>query len=248
MQPLNLNDVIEYIQANIGDFHQRREESLGKLKLQDVLKKKNPYLFRAKNVSAPDLVKGLLDAHLSSQEEGIFGDFLEGLAIFVCRKVFNGRKSAAEGIDLEFERDDALYITSIKSGPNWGNSSQVKRLKENFTQAKRILRARNKSANIVAVNGCCYGRDAKPDKGEYLKICGQEFWTLISANDRLYIDIVYPLNHEAKKRSEEFAEKYAVVLNLFIGEFLLDFCVQGKIDWEKLVEFNSGKEQRKKRK
>lgn len=241
MQLLNLNDVNEYIQANIGDFHQRREEGLGKLKLHDVLKKKNPYLFRAKNVPAPDLVKGLLDAHLSSQEEGIFGDFLEGLAIFVCKNVFNGRKSAAEGIDLEFERDGALYIVSVKSGPNWGNSSQVKRMKENFTQAKRILRARNKNANIVAVNGCCYGRDTKPDKGEYLKICGQEFWTLISSNDHLYIDIVYPLNHEAKKRSEEFAERYAVVLNLFIEEFLRDFCAQGKIDWEKLVEFNSGK-------
>ena len=114
-------------------------------------------------------------------------------------------------------------------------------MKENFTQAKRILRAGNRNANIVTVNGCCYGRDSKPDKGDYLKICGQEFWELISTNDRLYIDIIHPLNYEAKKRSEEFAEKYAVVLNLFVEEFLRDFCVQGKIDWEKLVKFNSGK-------
>jgi len=241
MQPLNLNDVVQYIEENIGDFHQRREASLGNLKLQTVIKKKNPYLFRAKNLLAPDLVRSLLDAHLSSQEEGIFGEFLEGLAIFVCEKVFNGRKSAAEGIDLEFKREDTLYIISVKSGPNWGNSNQIKRMKENFTQAKRILRAGNRNTNIVTVNGCCYGRDSKPDKGDYLKICGQEFWELISANDRLYIDIIHPLNHEAKKRSEEFAEKYAVVLNLFVEEFLRDFCVQGKIDWEKLVKFNSGK-------
>jgi len=33
--------------------------------------------------------------------------------------------------------------------------------------------------NIVAVNGCCYGRDNRPDKGDYLKYCGQRFWEFI---------------------------------------------------------------------
>ena len=87
----------------------------------------------------PEFVKNILDAHLSSQEETIFGRFLEDLAIFVCSQVYGGRKSAAEGIDLEFETDSTKYIVSIKSGPNWGNSSQVKKLRDNFKRAKRIL-------------------------------------------------------------------------------------------------------------
>ena len=29
------------------------------------------------------------------------------------------------GIDLEFDKDGVRYIVTIKSGPNWGNSSQI---------------------------------------------------------------------------------------------------------------------------
>ena len=242
MKLLNLNDVVKFVEANIGEFHERRAASLQTLKLGEVLKKKNPYLFKAKNINdAHDLVKLLLDAHLSSQEETIFGDFLEKLAIFVCGKVFNGRKSSAEGIDLEFTREDILYIVSIKSGPNWGNSSQIKRMIENFKQAKRILRTGNNQLNVQAINGCCYGRMSKPDKGDYLKLCGQEFWEFISANDHLFVDIVEPLSYQAEERSEEILLEYARVLNLFTQEFMGNFCVDGRIDWDKLVRFNSGK-------
>ena len=84
MKPLNLNDVVLFVEENIGDFHQRRAESLRKLKLTQVIERKNPYLYKAKNITtAQDLVKLLLDAYLSSQEEAIFGEFLEKLAIFV---------------------------------------------------------------------------------------------------------------------------------------------------------------------
>lgn len=47
MQTL-LNDVVQYVEQNIGTFHQKRIESLTSLKLDRVLKRKNPYLFKAK--------------------------------------------------------------------------------------------------------------------------------------------------------------------------------------------------------
>jgi hypothetical protein len=115
MNQLNPNDVVEFVEKNIGSFHKRRADNLTTLKLNKVLERKNPYLFKAKNIStAQDLVKLLLDAHLSSQEEAIFGEFLEELAIFVCNKVFNGRKSSAEGIDLEFERENIRNCSGIR--------------------------------------------------------------------------------------------------------------------------------------
>ena len=77
-----------------------------------------------------------MEAHLSSQEETIFGGFLEELAIFICAQVYGGQKSSAEGIDLEFIKDGIRYIVSIKSGPNWGNSNQVARLKDNSQKLK----------------------------------------------------------------------------------------------------------------
>lgn len=242
MRQLNPSEVVAFIEENIGDFHERRAASLRKLQLAQVLKKKNPYLFKAKNINdAHDLVKLLLDAHLSSQEETIFGEFLEKLAIFVCGRVFDGRKSSAEGIDLEFMRDDALYIVSVKSGPNWGNSGQVKRMVENFRQAKRIFRSSNTKANIQAINGCCYGRDNRPDKGDYLKLCGQEFWRFISDSDRLFVEIIEPLDYQAKERTKEFLVEYSRNLNLFTQEFMDVFCIDGRIDWDKLVRFNSGR-------
>ncbi len=244
MRQINLNEVVNFIEQNIGEFHERRAYSLQTLKLSQVLKRKNPYLFKAKNINdAHDLVKLLLDAHFSSQEETIFGEFLERLAIHVCGKAFDGRKSVAEGIDLEFKRDDVLYIVAVKSGPNWGNSGQVKRMVDNFKQAKRILRTGNAKANIQAINGCCYGQDNKPDKGDYLKLCGQEFWEFISGSDRLFVDIVEPLGYQAKERNEEFLVEYARILNLFTQSFMDNFCVNGIIDWDKLVRFNSGKKQ-----
>ena len=124
MQSIKLSEVKKYVEKNIGIFHLKRLQSLESLKLSNVLKRKNPYLFKAKNIlTAEELVRTFLDAHLSSQEETIFGDFLEELAIYINAKVYNGVKSAAEGIDLEFTKDSIRYIVSVKSGPNWGNSS-----------------------------------------------------------------------------------------------------------------------------
>ena len=241
MKLITQQAIADYVEANIQDFHQRRLENLQKLKLMTVVKRKNPYLFKAKNINtAQDFVRIILDAFLSSQEEGIFGGFLEGLAIFICSEVYGGQKSSAEGIDLEFERDGIRYIVSIKSGPNWGNSSQVAKLRDNFRKTKRILNTNTLSTNVVAVNGCCYGKDQKPDKDDYLKLCGQQFWEFISGDSNLYIDIIQPLGHQAKQKNEQFMQEYAKAVNKFTFEFIGTFCdAEGNILWEEIVKFNS---------
>jgi hypothetical protein len=229
--------LVKFIEKNIPDFHKKRIESLGKLKLKKVLARKNPYLFKAKHTeSAADLVKQLLAAHLSSQEETVFGDFLESLAIFVCTEVFGGRKSTTEGIDLEFEREAVRYAVSIKSGPHWGNSSQIKKMRNDFRQARKIVKY-----PIEAINGCCYGR-AVADHGDYKKLCGQAFWELISGDAGMYQEIIEPLGHKAKARNDAFYKEYSKVENKFTEEFIRDFCAGDKsIDWNKLVAFNSEK-------
>ena len=240
MKSIEISDVKTYVENNIGSFHLKRLENLEKLKLSKILKRKNPYLFKAKNIlTAQDLVKTLLDAHLSSQEETIFGDFLEGLAIFTNERVYGGKKSSAEGIDLEFNKNDIRYIVAIKSGPNWGNSRQISKMKDDFRRAKRILRTSKSNIQIVAINGCCYGRNNKPDKGDYFKFCGQKFWEFISDNQNLYVEIIEPLGHKAKEKNEAFLEAYSKIINKFTLEFSQNFCVDGKIDWNTLVKFNS---------
>ena len=245
MRPLEKSDVLQYVEKNIAKFHQKRIEKLDSLKLKEVLKKKNPYLFKAKNVlKAQDLVQAIVDAYLSSSEEGIFGDWLEGLAIFVNEKVYNGRKSGITGIDLEFENEENRYIVSIKSGPNWGNDSQVKKMIDNFNYARKVLRTSGANISVTAINGCCYGRTTNKNKykhkGDYYKLCGQAFWEFISGDSELYKSIIEPLGHKAKEKNETFLKSYAQKINLFTKEFATDFCREsGDIDWDKLVEFNS---------
>ncbi len=242
MKPITQHEITEYVEANIHYFHQSRLKKIKTLELGDVLKRKNPYLFKAKNIStAGDLVKNILDAFLSSSEEGLFGGFLEELAVFVCTQVFGGIKSSAEGIDLEFERDQTKYIVSIKSGPSWGNSSQIKKMQDNFKKAKRILGSNvSSTVKVVAVNGCCYGKDKQPDKGDYLKLCGQRFWSFISGSESLYTEIVEPLGHKAKEKNEKFLQEYSKTVNKFTMEFTQNFCdSEGQILWEKIIRFNS---------
>jgi len=240
MDNIKIEEVAQYVEQNIGNFHKGRLDSIKRLKLSNILLRKNPYLFKARNILlAQDLVRILLDAYLSSQEETIFGNFLEGLAIFVNQKVYNGWKSSTQGIDLEFNRDNIRYIVAIKSGPNWGNSSQIRKMQDDFRKAKQTIRTSNSNLHVIAVNGCCYGRNAKPDRGDYFKYCGQKFWEFISGNPDLYLKIIKPLGYSAREKNDEFQEEYAQMVNKFTLEFSEKFVINGEIDWNALVQFNS---------
>ncbi len=242
MKKLKIVDVQKYVEQNISTFHEKRISKLDTLKLSTVLKKKNPYLFKAKHIlTSEGIVKSLTDAFLSSNEETIFGDWLEGLAIFINGVVYKGKKSGINGIDLEFEKDRIRYIVTIKSGPNWGNSSQIEKMRLDFSTAAKTLRTSGSKLIVQAVNGCCYGIENRPDKGDYFKYCGRVFWEFISGNDSLYTDLIEPLGFEARQRNKEFEESYSKMINKFVKEFNETYLNQdGSIDWIKFVKFNSG--------
>src|SRR5258706_11195316 len=123
----------KYVHDNIDDFHAKRLANIQGLTLKAVLENKNPYLFKAKNLNQPaELIAAILDARLSSGEETSFGRFLEGLAVYVAQITAGGQKSAAKGIDIELTRDGIRYLIPVKSGKNWGNDDQHKKLAEHF--------------------------------------------------------------------------------------------------------------------
>jgi hypothetical protein len=95
---------------------------------------------------------------------------------------------------------------------------------------------------LVCVNGCCYGRTTKENKGDYFKLCGQSFWEFISGDSELYRRIIVPIGYRAKERNDEFAAEFAKVVNQFTKELLTDFCqADASIDWDKLLAFNSAR-------
>jgi site-specific DNA-methyltransferase (cytosine-N4-specific) len=238
----------DYLAAHvIAPFYNNRLQGLESLTLSGILKRKNPYLLKAKNIElAGDLIKSVIDAFLSSQEETIFGNLLEGFAIYVSQTLYGGFKSDLKSVDLEFEREGVHYIVGIKSGTNWGNSDQINRMRDNFKSARGVLRGRGVAGEIVAVNGCIYGKDSRPLKAhsdperEYFKYAGQEFWRFISGDDELYREIIAPIDKEARRKDETFKKVYAAKVNEMTQEFTSSFMTpSNQIDWIKLIDFVS---------
>lgn len=240
MRQLDLNNVSNFVNDNIIDFHNRRLKSLENLKLEKLLKK-NPYLFRAKNIqTAGDLISNLLDAFLSSSEEKLFGDFLEDLAIYIASTTCNGHKSSTTGIDLEFIKDNVHYLISIKSGPNWGNSSQQTKLEQDFKKAVATIKQSHLKMGVQPVLGICYGKTKTSFLRGYWKIVGQNFWYFISENKDLYTDIIEPIGYRAKEHNNDYNLEKNRIVNRFTKQFIEMFCdASGSIDWVRLVEFNS---------
>ena len=241
MNDIDLGEVAAYVNENIDLFHARRLRCIQGLKLSDLVSK-NPYLFRAKNVNrASELVEETMSAFLSSSEEKDFGDFLEGLAIFVAAKAGDGRKSASPGIDLELVRGGVHYVISIKSGTNWGNSSQQAKLADDFTKA--LTRLRQGRINADAVLGICYGKtkSARNPKYGYLKLVGQNFWSFVSGDMNLYREIIEPVGYRAREHNDLYLNERDKLANLLTKQFMDRFCDDtGAIDWQRLMEANSG--------
>lgn len=231
----------------IEPFYNKRLSDLNSLTLNNVLKRKNPYLLKAKNLElVGDLIKSIVDAFLSSQEETVFGNLLEGFAIHVSEKLHSGFKSLQKSLDLEFERGAFYYIVGIKSGTNWGNSDQVNRMKDNFKEARNHLRVKGVVKPIVAVNGCIYGKDNNPLKSnidvdkEYYKVAGQDFWHFISGDPNFYREIIKPIDEKAREKDETFKKAYIGKINDMTKDFSAEFMTpQSEIDWLKIIDFVS---------
>ncbi len=237
-----LKKVEQYVRENISDFHNNRLKKLNTLKLDLLLKKKNPYLYKAKDLNTPEsVIRNIASAFMSSAEETMFGDWLEGLAIFIAHEVYGGEKSNAEGIDLEMNKDGIHYIISIKSGPNWSNSSSMKKLKENFLKAQRIYRTSGNKIPCEPIEGCCYGnKQTKKDDG-HTRLCGQSFWEFISGSKTLYTDIIEPLGTDAHIKNEQYKKEYDKMITKFSLEFGKKYCTEdGSIKWKDIVILNSG--------
>ena len=159
--------------------------------------------------------------------------------------MYKGFKSELKSVDLEFERDEKYYIVGIKSGTNWANSDQITAMRNNFKLDRAILRERGVKNEIVAVNGCIYGKDRSPFKKhndadkQYYKYAGQDFWHFISGDDNLYREIITPIDKEAREKDEAFKKAYAAKVNEMTQDFIENFMTDNQIDWLKLVDFVS---------
>ena len=208
-----------------------------------MLKRKNPYLFRATGITnAPELIEGILTAHSTSSDETIFGEeFFE--PIF---KVITGAQIAGiRGVDFTIETGDSFQAISLKSGPNAFNSDQVLKLNSNFEDLERSLKATLRSVRktFIPVMGCGYGKTNSPPsrKRKYYKLAGQAFWNEITGDPDFYLKLIELMRDKPDKHYEIFKSAWDRAVNRFVKQFSQDFCDDdGNIMWSKLVQYNSG--------
>jgi len=234
------SDLSDLILSCLKDFHKRRLERLNTLRLKQVLRRKNPYLFKAVGTqSAPEIVGSLLSAYISSSDEGIFGDaFFEPIA----KAVSGGVVSPNEGVDIAIETKTKYLAIAVKSGPNQYNASQKKRQNDEFNALRSRLMKLKKQFD--ALLGHCYGQlSTEPSKSRiYRDRSGQEFWYEITGDKNFYLKLIELMNDDViNTHKHDYKDAWEQAVNRYLREFTNDFCLEsGAINWEKLVQFNSG--------
>ena len=106
------------------------------------------------------------------------------------------------------------------------------------------------SLHAVFTRRLVMGNDNKGyNDSTHEKYCGEKFWTLISGEPTLFVDIVEPLGFKAKEKNEEYYAEYGRMINKFTKEFIADYCNdKGDINWDKIVRLNAGIKQPRKKK
>lgn len=236
------NKVVEAISQALEMFYGSLISKIDGLDIKKVMKRKNPYLYRAKAMeSASEIVESVLGAFVTSSEETIFGNcFFEPIAIAVS----GGNKALAEGIDLMIQNDESntIYAIAVKSGPSVFNADSKKRQEQNFMAASKL--AQQAKARYEAYIGYCYGKKKDSGRGKpkmYQELAGKQFWAELTGDEEFYVKIISFMGTMPEQYVASYKESYNKAANRLIREFSNDFCKDdGAIDWGKLVEFNSG--------
>ena len=234
---------IEYaIGTALETFYKSLLTKIDAISMDTVVKRKNPYLYRAKALSnASDIVESILSATVSSSEETLFGNcFFEPLAIVAS----GGQKALAEGVDIMVSDKNAntIYAISVKSGTNVFNSDSKKRQAQNFTAASKLAQQAN--AVLKPIIGYCYGKRRSTGRGQptiYRELAGQDFWYELTGDKDFYIKIIRYMGSKPEMYLEKFRESYNKASNRLVSQFTNLFCNEdGSINWDKLVKYNSG--------
>ena len=234
--------VIEAIAKALETFYGTLIAKVDAINIIQIMKRKNPYLYRAKAMeNASEIVESVLSAFVSSSEETIFGNcFFEPIAIAAS----GGNKALAEGIDIMVHdnANNTIYAVAVKSGPSVFNADSKKRQEQNFMAASKL--AQQARARYEAYIGYCYGKKKESGRGRprmYRELAGKEFWAELTGDEEFYIKIISFMGMMPEQYVASYKESYNKAFNRLVREFANRFCREdGSIDWEELVKFNSG--------
>ena len=182
-------EIVEAVAIALDNFYKSLMGKLDQLNIRSVMRRKNPYLFRAKAMNgAAQIVEALLSAFVSSSEETIFGNvFFEPIATAAAR----GQKALAEGVDIMVERDNTIYAIAVKSGTSVFNADSRKKQEQNFMAAQKLAQQAKK--RFVPIVGYGYGKKKTTNRGIpkfYIELAGQDFWTELTGDADFYLKLI----------------------------------------------------------
>ena len=235
-------EVIAAIADGLDNFYKSLIDKTNKLDIKKIMKRKNPYLYRAKAVqNANDIVSSVLDAFVTSSEETLLGNcFFELFAIAAS----GGSKVLDEGVDIMIvkKEENTIYAVAVKSGTSVFNADSKKRQEQNFAAAAKL--AKQAKARYEAIIGYGYGKKRMTGKGVpkmYQELAGQEFWAELTGEKDFYLKIIQFMGELPEQYLEDYQKSYNNAMNRLLKQFTTEFCKDtGEIDWDKLVKFNSG--------
>lgn len=234
--------VEQAIAKALETFYHSLLEKIDTININDIMKKKNPYLYRAKAIqNAAELVDSVLSATVSSSEETLFGKcFFEPLAIVAS----GGHKALAEGVDImvEDKPSNTIYAIAVKSGTAVFNADSKKRQEQNFNAARKL--AQQAKAIYEPIIGYSYGKKRSSGRGRptiYRELAGQDFWAELTGDSEFYLKIIEYMGEKPELFLSKYRESYNKASNRLVKQFTENFCDEdGSINWDRLVAFNSG--------
>lgn len=239
------------IAKGLEDFYRSLIQKIDSINITEIMRAKNPYLYRAKSMqTSAEIIDSILQAFVSSSEETMFGNcFFEPVAIAAS----GGEKSDTIGIDMDIRipSSNSRYLFAIKSGTSAFNGDSKNKQEDNFRTAMRTSRTSRGNINIKAIIAYAYGTKEESGRGSakiYEEVAGEEFWEAITGDKDFYTKIISYMDTLPEQYIDTFKESYAKASNRLVRDFTTAFCdEEGNIDWVKLVEFNSGSPARKRK-
>ncbi len=207
-------------------------EKLSKLKMRDIIRRKNPYLYRASGIATcEDLVSRAFTEYTSTIGENYFGSFFESVA----RIVSGGVKPASGGeIDLDVRRGTDAYLYTIKSGPGGYNSSIEAKARLDLGHAENRLR--QDRVTVHKTMAYAYGRRTTSFKDGVEKLASKDFWAKLSGDKEFYVKFLDVCAELAPLFEADSYAPYQLLLN----EAHELFCDGDTIQWDKVIRMVSG--------
>ena len=228
------NQAEKEIHEIVGGFVERIRSKLHS-NPRIMVERKNPFLFRMRAIEGPDaLANMIVDAFLSASEETMFGNILQAVALSVCKHANGGRLSSSSGIDIEYDEGNVRKLIQVKSGKNWGNSSQKKSLVRYFQQAEKILRQSDSQIAVIKIEGCCYGPSQRTEYNTHTRLVGGCFWKEVSNWGGVYSALMEVFGEHAENGMQEgrLLAKERIVTYL-TEEGVIQ---ENRVSWDKLMK------------